>query len=343
MEGVDLIIHNEQKDDMAKILPEKLPELFTSEPDKNCSTLVADFFDHNRAWVKISDGCNQWCSYCIIPSVRGRIKNRPAGDIIEEINNLVEHGYNEVVLTGVNLGHYRNRKTEPQVKNLANLCRMIMKETSLARIRISSIEPQTVRDELLEVYAESNGRICRHIHLPMQSGASRILKLMKRPYNKEIYLAKAEAIKTAVPQTIIGADVIVGFPGETDADFNETKDVVMSGLIDYLHVFSYSDRPGTLANEIKEKVNPETAKERNTILTRLSSEILQKAHDRQVGEILEVIAQHKVNNLGGYWAVADNYLKVNLPNNCDYGKNIVKVKVTKSFGEYISGDIISNS
>ena len=222
MEAVDLIVHNADKDDMATIVPNKFPDLFTEEPDKSCSTMVTNFFNHNRAWLKVSDGCNQWCSFCIIPAVRGRIKNRPAIEIIEEINILVENGYKEVVLTGVHIGHYKNRQSEPQIKNLASLCKLIMSETDLHRLRISSIEPQTVRDELVEVYANSNGRICRHMHLPLQAGSSRILKMMLRPYDQNRYINRVEAVKNAVENTIVGADVIVGFPGETDDDFLRT-------------------------------------------------------------------------------------------------------------------------
>lgn len=339
MEAVDLIVNNAQKDDIANIVPNKFPDLFTKEPDKSCSTMVTDFFDHNRAWLKISDGCNQWCSFCIIPTVRGRIKNRPANDIIDEINMLVENGYKEVVLTAVHIGHYKNNQ-EPRMKNLTALCKFIIAETDLYRLRISSIEPQTVRDDFIQMYAGSNGRICRHMHLPLQAGSSQILKKMLRPYDQNRYINRAELLKKAVSNTIIGADVIVGFPGETNDDFMRTAKLVESGLIDYLHVFSYSDREGTPASKMSDKIDPRIIKERNAYLTRISQTIKENAHKRQIGETLDVISEHKLQPDGHYFGVSDNYLKVKLPNLINPDKSIYKVKITASHQDYIEGDIV---
>jgi threonylcarbamoyladenosine tRNA methylthiotransferase MtaB len=291
--------------------------------------------------LKISDGCNQWCSFCIIPAVRGRIKNRPAIEIIDEINSLVEHGYNEVVLTGVHIGHYRNRKTEPQMKNLAALCKFIFAETDLYRLRISSIEPQTVRDELIEVYGNSGGRICRHMHLPLQSGSSRILQLMRRPYDQKTYIKRATALKDADPDTIIGADVIVGFPGETEDDFLRTCRVAESGLIDYLHVFSYSDRPDTDASKLPDKVNPKIIKTRNAILTRISNKIREKSHKNQIGKTLDVISQHKREEDGSFYGISGNYIRVKLPSTIEESKEIIKVKITDANLDYVSGDLMA--
>ncbi len=343
MEGVDVIVRNDEKDSISSILSNRLPELFDHEPDKGCSTLISEFSNRNRAWVKVSDGCNQWCSFCIIPTVRGRLRNRPVNDIIAEINQLVENGYREVVLTGVHLGHYKNRKVEPQVKNLAHLCRLIISETDLYRLRLSSIEPQTVREELVETYANSNGRICRHFHIPLQSGSSRILQLMQRPYDQKTYIKRVTAVKEAVPETIIGADVIVGFPGETDDDFQRTKALVESGLIDYLHVFSYSDRSGTPATEMPDKVAPEVIKERAAILKRISNKMRAGAHDRQVGQTLEVISERKEGQDGDYEGVADNYVRVKLPGWLDGGQEIVRVKITQSQGEYVEGEVLGRA
>lgn len=343
MEGVDVIIRNKEKSSIVDILQKKLPELFRQEPDRGCSTSIRNFHAHNRAWVKISDGCNQWCSFCIIPSVRGRLRNRPPREIIDEINLLVQGGYHEVVLTGVHLGHYKNHKSEPQVKNLAALCRMIMAETDLYRMRISSIEPQTVRDDLLQAYADSNGRICRHFHMPLQSGSSRILKLMRRPYDQKTYVQRVRAVRKAVPETVVGADVVVGFPGESKQDFDHTRRLAESGLLDYLHVFSYSDRPGTTSSRMTGKIKPDLIKERNTILSLISNGLRYDLYRRQIGKTLEVISESKKRNEGHYWGISDSYVRAKLPGNRDSGKKIVRVRITSAGEKYVEGDTIESS
>ena len=341
MEGVDLVIDNDHKDDLGKILPVKLPELFDRGPLDACQSIVTDFFEHNRAWIKVSDGCNQSCSYCIVTRVRGKLVNRPAGQIIDEVKALVDSGYKEVVLTGVHMGHYRDSKNEPPVKNLASLCRLLLTGTDLYRLRLSSIEPQTIRDELVQALADMKGSICPHLHVPLQSGSARILKLMRRPYTPAQYLDRIRAVKMAAPEAIIGADIIVGFPGETDDDFQMTRDLAQCGMIDYLHVFSYSDRKGTVAAEMPDKINPEVIKKRNAILTEVSDGLTKKANERQIGRVLEVISEHKQNEFGGYWGISGNYIRVKLPGHTDWGKDIVSVRITDAFDDFVDGDVIS--
>ena len=340
MDGVDAIILNSEKDSIAELLPGRIPDLFDVEPDKNCSTMVTDFFERNRAWIKISDGCNQWCSFCIIPNVRGRLRHRPAYEIISEINHLVEQGYKEVVLTGVNIGYYYDEAGILRAKNLAELCRLIFANTDLHRLRLSSIESQTIGPDLLDAYANSSGRFCRHWHIPMQSGSSRILKLMQRPYEREAYIRRLELVKQVNPRTIIGADVIVGFPGETEDDFAESKSLAESRLLDYLHVFSYSDRKGTRADAITEKVDPFVIRQRSAVLNSISNQIRRLAHDRQIGESLEVIPHHKTNEGGEGWGVADNFLKVKLPHNSDNASALINILVNAAFDDHLEGDAV---
>jgi len=338
--GVDVIIRNSEKTNIANILTGSLPDLFTAEPDKNCSTAVADFTGHNRAWLKVSDGCNQWCSFCIIPQVRGRLANRGPADIIDEVRGLVAHGFREIVLTGINVGHYSYRTGEPSINNLAELVQLILDETAIERLRISSIEPQTVREDLVRLYAAGDNRLCRHWHLPLQSGSSRMLRLMRRPYDQAAYIKRATAIKESRPNTIIGADVIVGFPGETDKDFAKTCKVAESGLIDYLHVFSYSDRSGTHSFDLLNKISPDIIKERNAILTRLSSRLRAQANQRQIGQTLSVIAEDKTQISGGQFGVADNYIRVAMPIGRHWGREIVSMRIRSAHDDHVEGELI---
>ncbi|HVP07595.1 MAG TPA: tRNA (N(6)-L-threonylcarbamoyladenosine(37)-C(2))-methylthiotransferase MtaB, partial [Candidatus Acidoferrum sp.] len=340
IEGVHAIIRNEDKERIADLLPSVFPDLFEEGLSSHESVHVSDFFGHNRAWLKVSDGCNQGCTFCIVPHVRGRLKNRQAGEVLDEIKNYVEHGYQEVVLTGVNLGHYSCHTEEPPVKNLAGLCRLILERTEVTRVRLSSIEPQTIREELLRLYSDSGGRICRHFHVPLQSGSSRVLRLMHRPYDAATYQARIASVKEAMPNTIVGADVLVGFPGETEEDFQETTKVVTSGSIDYLHVFSYSERPGTKAAGSADRVPHEVVRDRNRRLTAISEELLRRALKRQVGETLEVIAEHKHDDGQPFWSVSDNYLKVQLPPSVEGGKRVIRVRVTRATDDHLEGDVM---
>ena len=339
LEGVDLVIRNSEKDRLAQILPQKLPTLFEAGGEIACAPVLADFYQRNRAWIKISDGCNQACSFCLVTIVRGELTCRPATEIISEINQLVAHDYNEVVLAGVNIGYYSDRETDPPIKNFTELCGRILDSTELYRLRLSSIEPQTITDELIDLCVKNSDRICRHFHIPMQSGSSRILKQMRRPYDREQFLERVAAIKQAVPNVIIGADVIVGFPGETDEDFAQSRTAAESGLIDYLHVFSYSDRPKTAAAEMPDKIRPQIIKERNMQLTRVSNRLYHESHCRQIGQTLEVISEHKTTRdvcLG----VSDNYIKVRLPAEVAGRRAVVRVKITDVCDGHVAGDIL---
>ncbi len=176
LDGVNLVVGNSGKDNIAKILNNKFPFLFKNKPVLAEPQSVFDFYQHSRAWVKISDGCNQKCAYCIIPHVRGKLINRPASEIVDEINLLSKSGYHEVVLTGVHIGQY----SWDGVKSIAELVQYIMDNSDVSRLRLSSIEPQEVNPDLLEVIKKGECRICRHLHIPLQSGSDRVLRIMHR-------------------------------------------------------------------------------------------------------------------------------------------------------------------
>jgi threonylcarbamoyladenosine tRNA methylthiotransferase MtaB len=338
MDEVDVLVYNDQKEAIARILQNRLPEMFTA-PDSNASTDHVARAIRNRAWIKISDGCNQTCSFCLVTQVRGQLVNRPFEQLVEEIQGYVDEGYHEVVLTGVNIGYYRDKTAHPPIADLAGFCQRVITQTQLTRLRLSSTEPQTVTDPLIELVADEASGMCRYFHLPAQSGSSRLLKLMKRPYTQRQYLDRLERIKKANSDIIIGADLIVGFPGETPSDFDHSRALADSGLVDYLHVFSYSDRPGTAAYDMPGKVMPETVKERHDVLAEISHRSWQKALDRQIGKQLQVIAEHKKAPDGSRMAVADNYVRVRLPHGLNPGRTPVSIRITAVHDGYVEGEL----
>ncbi|MEW5794886.1 MAG: tRNA (N(6)-L-threonylcarbamoyladenosine(37)-C(2))-methylthiotransferase MtaB [Candidatus Zixiibacteriota bacterium] len=343
IQHVDLTVVNREKSQLAEILSRELSDLFEVEPRCNIGEPLDLFARLNRALLKISDGCDQRCAFCILPRVRGPLKNRPPLEIVDEVRRLRQLGFEEVVLTGVNIGHYRHRTgaDEPEARSLAQLCRLILDETDLPRLRLSSVEPQAIRDELLTLCAESGGRICRHFHIPLQSGSSRLLRLMHRPYDQQTYLNRVDEARATRPNTTIGADIIVGFPGETDRDFAETLALVDSGLLDYLHVFSYSDRPGTAASAMQDKVRPKIVSERRDLLVALSDRLWANAHVRQVGETLGVIAERGRLNRTARYGIADNYINVKLPTDFAGRREIQQVKITSATDGYAEGEVVS--
>ncbi|SYZ74274.1 putative Threonylcarbamoyladenosine tRNA methylthiotransferase MtaB [Candidatus Zixiibacteriota bacterium] len=333
LNGVDLVINNEEKERTPQLLQQYFPDLFNDPYHSLETPPISDFHRHNRAWVKIGDGCNQNCSYCIVPMVRGGIVNRAPDEIIAEINNLILSGYKEVVLTGVHLGRYSYDK----VASLADLVEQILERTSLARLRLSSIEPQEITENLGRTISGAGDRICRHLHIPLQSGSDRILNLMHRPYTVRKYLEAAEEMKRRIPGLIIGADIIVGFPGETDDDFEKSVATASSGLIDYLHVFSYSDRLGTEASRLKEKIHSSIIKKRNEVLHRVSRDIHRRALEREIGHWHGAISEHRAPNDKLSFGITDNFLKIQMPANSNCGKDIIKLQVTGVVDDYMVG------
>ncbi|MFH1700396.1 MAG: tRNA (N(6)-L-threonylcarbamoyladenosine(37)-C(2))-methylthiotransferase MtaB [Candidatus Zixiibacteriota bacterium] len=324
MNSVDLVVNNKQKMELPDLLMGKYPILFQEGDIGHASCLKkTDLPDQiinqpNRPMVQIGTGCNQNCSYCVVPRVRGELVSFSSNKIIHEIKKLVIKGYHEAVLTAVHVGKY-----EYNGLNLAGLIKMILKDTRLSRLRLSSLEPNELDDDLIDFVA-NNPRVCRHLHLPLQSGSDRILKLMNRPYTRSGYLKIIERVKNKDEMITIGCDLIVGFPGETDEDFENSLNILNSGFLDYGHVFSYSDRPGTRASDMPEKINPSIIKERSGIAREISDKILSRHMKKHIGNELNVISQNTKNNEGYYYAVSDNYLKILLPKEIGGGKEIIQ-------------------
>ena len=259
--------------------------------------------DRTRPNLKIQDGCNNRCSFCIIPFVRGRSRSMPAERVLEQVRSLAAR-YREVVLSGINLGRW-GREPDSRMR-LSHLVRRILDETGLERLRLSSVEPMDWTDNLLELVA-GEPRIARHVHAPLQTGTARILRLMHRKYRPRHYADRVEKARRLMPDAAIGADVMVGFPGETGADFEENRRFIEAMPFTYLHVFTYSQRPGTPAAESTLQVPVPVRKERNRILRELAAAKNLKFRRAMVGRSLAVVTLHEPG-----MALSGNYLKVEL-------------------------------
>jgi threonylcarbamoyladenosine tRNA methylthiotransferase MtaB len=262
--------------------------------------------DRTRPILKIQDGCNNRCSYCVIPFVRGRSRSLVPDLVIAEVRQLVAAGAKEVVLSGINLGAY-GRDLVPRVE-LAQVVRRILNETALERLRLSSIEPQDVTEEFIVLVA-SSPRMAQHFHVPLQSGSNRMLRAMHRWYRAEHYAERITLIRRTLPDAAIGADVIAGFPGETDEDFRATFEFIERLPFTYLHVFSFSARPGTQAADLGAPVATGITRERTRALRALGQQKAAAFRKRQEGRSLRALTLKKG---GDTWteALTDNYLKV---------------------------------
>src|SRR5579864_1233885 len=305
--------------------PQNFVSLETVALSAPAFTLVGDIFAHTeliaapvfagdsiaektRPNLKVQDGCDNRCSFCIIPSVRGQSRSMRLDRVIAEANALVAAGYREIVLSGINLGRW-GRDFQPQ-QRFEQLVRALLEYTGIEKIRISSVEPMDWSDDLIAMVAGSP-RIAKHAHVPLQSGSDRILRRMHRKYRPWHYAEKIRKIREAMPTAAIGADVLVGFPGEIAELFEESRSFIEHLPFTYLHVFTYSSRPGTPSAAMPEQVPVQVARERNRILRELAAEKNLEFRRKFLGRTLEVITQQTSDD---DWteALSDNYLKVKM-------------------------------
>jgi threonylcarbamoyladenosine tRNA methylthiotransferase MtaB len=338
--GVSLVVKQEDKGKLPFMVMEMLgqrtrvKEKETGKEDDTFGFGVQGLAKHTRALVKIQDGCENNCAYCIVPFARGKEKSRKVGEIIAEINALADNGYKEIVLTGVHVGRY-----DGDGMNLVGLSQEILKQTSVERIRYSSIEPKEISPELIDFISQSN-RVCRHLHIPLQSGDDSILSEMQRDYTAEEYRNIVESISQAIPDVLIGADVIVGFPGEIDQQFENTCQFIRSSPVNYLHVFSYSDRKGTVASRMLGKVPPEVIHKRSEILHDLGKEKWQSFIDRFVGQRLNVLIENRRDRKTGLLTgLSDNYIRVLLNDDDSLKNTIVSIQISKREDNILIGTL----
>lgn len=319
---ISIIIGNNKKKDIVRILEDYLQAGVTDEgmldisAEKEYEPLtINSTLEHTRAYVKIQDGCNQFCSYCIIPYVRGRIRSRDIASIIEEVERLALTGVKEIVLTGIHISSYGKDK-ENEV-GLADVIDAISKIESIKRIRLGSLEPSIITDEFIDRIVD-NEKVCPHFHLSLQSGCNTVLKRMNRKYTCEEYFEKCEMLRKAFDRPALTTDVIVGFPGETEEEFRETVDYLTKLNLYEMHIFKFSPRQGTVAAGMKDQVAPEIKNQRSDVLLALSERNKQAYEASFRGENLDVLVEEKVRReeKDGYRGHTERYMDIFVEEEC---------------------------
>ncbi|MBR3807635.1 MAG: tRNA (N(6)-L-threonylcarbamoyladenosine(37)-C(2))-methylthiotransferase MtaB [Lachnospiraceae bacterium] len=341
-EGIDLAIGNNKKKDLVNILEQFLREKGMHTEDKTLhDTTIIDInhtkeyeemtleqtAEHTRAYIKIQDGCNQFCTYCIIPYARGRVRSRKKEDIISEIKGLVKRGYKEVVLTGIHISSYG---TDFGQAGLLDLVRSIQEIEGLQRIRLGSLEPRIVT-EVFAAGLSKLSKVCPHFHLSLQSGSLNTLKRMNRHYTPGEYLRGVEELRKAFINPAITTDVIVGFPGETEEEFEETREFLENIRLYEMHIFKYSIRKGTIAAKMPDQVPDQIKAKRSDILLEIEERLSREYREIYIGQEVAVLFEEEKEILGESYQIGhtSQYVKVAYKTDKNLSNQIVSGKVTK--------------
>ncbi|WP_434122051.1 tRNA (N(6)-L-threonylcarbamoyladenosine(37)-C(2))-methylthiotransferase MtaB [Salinicoccus roseus] len=339
--GVDIIIGTEDRDKLIDYVNQYHEERQPINGVKNIMKKrtyeemdVPYFTDRTRATLKIQEGCNNFCTFCIIPWARGLMRSRDPEKVVEQAQQLVDEGYKEIVLTGIHTGGYGEDLKD---YNLAQLLRDLEEVDGLNRLRISSIEASQLTDEVIDVINDSN-KIVRHLHIPIQSGSDTVLKRMRRKYTMEFFESRIIKLKEIMPNVAITSDVIVGFPGETEEEFMETFDFIKRHHFSELHVFPYSIRTGTPAARMTDQVDEGVKNERVHRLIELSNALATSYAEQFKDDVLEIIPEEeKDGKLIGH---SDNYLKVEVEGDASLTGELVKVKITEPGYPISKGEVV---
>lgn len=335
--GVDLVLGAAEKFNITK----HIKEISKGDSAKICSCDIAEVSgfnssfsinDRTRTFLKVQDGCDYNCSFCTIPMARGKSRSDSIARVVSSAEDLAQKGVKEIVLTGINLGDFGKGPegdapvaVQGREENFYKLIQALDNVEGIERFRISSIEPNLLSNEIIEFVANSK-RFMPHFHIPLQSGSNKTLAAMRRRYKRELYAERVGLIKTLMPHCAIGVDVIVGFPGETDADFSETYDFLHSMDVSYFHVFTYSERDNTHALSIEPVVPVNTRHERNKALRNLSYMKMQYFESMHAGQTRKVLFENQNKNgmMEGY---TDNYIRVSVPHRASWENSIVDLTV----------------
>jgi threonylcarbamoyladenosine tRNA methylthiotransferase MtaB len=326
--GVDLILGTNEKFDITDYITGSNKK--QKAEVHSCDLTSTDSFnssfslgDRTRSFLKVQDGCDYGCSYCTIPLARGRSRNPEISTIIREAENIAERGVKEIVITGVNIGDFGKSTGE----SITALLKDLVKVPGIERFRISSIEPNLLTDELIELTA-TNEKILPHFHIPLQSGCDKILGLMRRRYTKDIFASRVKMVKKKLPLAGIGADVIVGFPGESDSDFEDTYSFLEDLPLSYLHVFTFSERPGTIAEQLPAKVLYKDKVKRSKSLIALSQKKNLIFNNLNIGQVTNVLFE-STRIEGFITGFTSNYIRVEHHWESDLAGKIRKVSLKK--------------
>ncbi len=290
-----------------------------------------------RAFMKIQDGCDRYCSYCIIPYARGRVRSRDLESIVKEVENLASNGYKEVVLTGIHVASYGKDIKDSDIK-LLDVIKQINDIEGIERIRLSSVEPILFTDEFVEAVSTMD-KVCPHYHLSLQSGCDETLKRMKRRYTTEEYKTIVDRLRAAIPNVSITTDVIVGFPGETNEEFDKTYEFLKDIELTHMHVFKYSPRKGTPAATMENQVDPSTKHDRSEKLLQLNEENFNKFGQKMLDKEFNVLFEQKVGD-NKYEGLTENYVKVIVESDNDISEQILKVKIKDVKNEFLEGILV---
>lgn len=343
IKGLDRIIGNNEKEKIFEIITNEVANSFSFSPGSEASSGCNGFMhapaarsgSRTRAFLKIQDGCNAFCTYCIVPYARGRSRSMPVQLVTESVNNLREAGYREAVLSGIHLGKYGQDLT-PET-TLTALLELINDSCIIDRVRLSSIEPNELTPGIIKLAAES-GKICRHFHVPLQSGDNGILEKMHRPYSREYFKDLIIRIKESIPDAAIGVDILAGFPGETDEAFRNTYSLIEELPVSYLHVFPFSPRKKTPAFDFPGQVPSNIIKARCTKMRRLGASKKDDFYQKATGTYADILIEDKRDeNSGMLKGISSNYLTVHVSGEDRIRNRIIKVRIDKVCGDYATG------
>lgn len=332
IEGVTHVVANRDKENLlSQVFPNtQLPEFS-----------VKQFDDHTRAFVKVQDGCNSFCTYCIIPYVRGRSRSRTIQEVVEEVEGLIANGFKEIVLTGINIGDFDGNTSEkdPSVK-LVDLVKTVDSIPGLERLRVSSIDPDEIDDDLMNAIIHGK-KTCKSMHIVLQSGSNVILKRMNRKYSRQIFLETVDRLRNACPDFTFTTDIIVGFPGETEVDFEETLSVMKEVKFAKVHMFPYSERPRTRAALMPNKVPQEVVKTRKQEVMRLAEQVAFELRNQYVGRQMIILTESgdksRPNEISGH---TDNFLKVWIADNGFQPNQLLKVNLIANSPDGLMGQLV---